>query len=195
MTDGTRQIITNALSHYDKNMEANDKEFNEFKYYFFEQRRTDDLDRNVVVFYDKDRKEIKRYKYEYVGIYHSDGQIWTWTWALAKVPKNLSALSKKILNYGLDMTVSKDNLFLKTELITSKFLIDDAIQLEIHLAISSYIAKVKKVFAIHVTAESFTDAPYKINKTPQKGGITYYLYLFDMWWKHCASSAHMMVKP
>lgn len=180
MTDTTRHMITNALHNYDKNAEANEKEFNEYKYYLFDISRTDDMDRNIVTFYDKNKKELKRYKYEYVGIYDIDDQIWTWTWAIADVPKNKSSLSKKILYYGLDMPVTKDNIFLKTELITSKFYIVDPIQLEIHLAISSYISKVKKVFPLSISVESYDEMPYKINKSLQKGGYTVYLYLFDV---------------
>ena len=53
---------------------------------------------------------------------------------------------RNILNYGLNLDPITENTFLKTELITSRFRINDPVQLDVHIAISSYLSKVPFIF-------------------------------------------------
>ena len=53
--------------------------------------------------------------------------------------KNQINLIKKVLNYGINL--DNDSIFLKSELITSRFKIVNSLQLDMHLAIASYISK------------------------------------------------------
>ena len=70
------------------------------------------------------------------------------------VPKNTNYVSRKILEYGLDIDY-KDISFLKTELITSKFRITDNIQLELHLALASYLSKNPVIFKYAYNPDKF----------------------------------------
>ena len=60
----------------------------------------------------------------------------------------MSYISRKILNYGLDLT--PDEQFLKSELITSRFRISSKIQLDIHVALASYLTKMPLIYK-HIT--------------------------------------------
>ena len=55
-----------------------------------------------------------------------------------------STIAKKLLNYGLNIYPSNENqeeIYLKTQLLNSRFLIQDKFQLEIHLALASYLSR------------------------------------------------------
>ncbi len=69
------------------------------------------------------------------------------------VSKNKSMISRSILNYGLDLE-SSESLFLKAELITSRFKISDHTQLDIHSAISYYISRVASIYKVFVPKSS-----------------------------------------
>ena len=96
-----------------------------------------DMDHNVIVFLTL-KKKFYRSRYEIIGLYTSENNIWAWSWAI-QCFKNNTNIARKIWNYGavLDPNVG----FLKTELITSRFKISNKIQLDIHVAIASYISK------------------------------------------------------
>ena len=70
-----------------------------------------------------------------------------WAWMSPDFLSNETIIVKKLLNYGLKInpttikTLSPDKLYLKTQLVNSRFLLEDEIQLELHLAIASYLAK------------------------------------------------------
>ena len=60
--------------------------------------------------------------------------IWLWGWARPDTNKNEVYTSRKILNYALNLPVSTDKFnFLKDELLTSNFLINDMIQIDMHI--------------------------------------------------------------
>jgi len=136
--DKTKDLVLNALKYYDTNSEKYSKIFTKTKYYSLEMTQSD-IEHNIIILFDKDKNEIFRSRYEYLGLYYSHLKLWVWGWSIASLQKNEILLSKKILNYGIDL--GKDFAFLKSELITSRFRISDEIQLDIHISIASYIAK------------------------------------------------------
>jgi len=141
-------IIKNALEHYDNNRDKYDDFLKQIKYTRLDKTYTKDIERPIIHFYDKDKKEIFMSRYEEIGVYSGSSKIWAWSWAIPDATKNVTYLARKILNYGLDIEREGDlvdNLFLRTELITSRFRIDNIIQLDIHVAISSYITKMPMI--------------------------------------------------
>ena len=143
-------IIAQSLEYYDKNAELNKEIINKIYYINIIKKNKDNIDNkfNFIEFYDKEFNLLKKSKYEILGIYNSNGNIWTWGWSLAILPKELAITSKKIFNYGFDL--DQENLFLKNELITSRFKISNKIQIDMHVAIGSYLSKNKFIFSYKI---------------------------------------------
>jgi hypothetical protein len=103
-----------------------------------------DRDKTTIVFPDIDNKI---YRYEVLGVFDNMNNIWMWGWMVPEFLTNETTIVKKLLNYGLKINPSilnkipDDKLYLKTQLVNSRFLLQDIFQLELHLAISCYLAK------------------------------------------------------
>src|SRR6516225_2648469 len=107
--DKTKDLVINALKYYDTNNEKYSKIINKTKYYsvIWSQSGTE---HNKIVFYNSEKKEFFRSRFEVLGFYYSQFKLWVWGWSIASLPKNQIVLSKKMLNYGIDLDV--DFLFL-----------------------------------------------------------------------------------
>jgi len=92
------------------------------------------------------------FNYNILGVFDNINHIWMWAWMVPDFLMTETLFVKKLLNYGLkiDTTVSnklsldklsQDRLYLKTQLVNSRFLLEDNFQLELHLAISYYLSK------------------------------------------------------
>lgn len=161
-----KDLVVNSLENYDINVQKYHKLISKIKYYKGISSEKD-MEHNIIVFYDKDKHELFRSGYQILGQYHNYSNIWMWAWAMPTLTKNSTYLSKKILNYGLDIDPN-DALLLKTELTTSRFKITNDIQLDIHIAISSYISKIPFIINIYsrpltesTTSEDNTEIFYK----------------------------------
>jgi hypothetical protein len=104
-----------------------------------------DIDRNnlKITF-----KKNKTFNYEVLGLFDKNTNVWMWSWLVPDFKYNETLLTKKILNYGLkiepfeyDKNKYDDMLYLKTQLVNTRFLLDNEYQLEIHLSIILYILK------------------------------------------------------
>jgi hypothetical protein len=143
-------IINNALEYYDKCKIKYDKILSKIKYYKYISKNSD-IEKSEIIFYDKNKEVIFKSPYEVVGNYYANESIWIWAWGILTYSKNRIYQSKKILLYGLDIDCNTENngqsendyqnLFLKFELTTPRFKINNYIQLDIHIAICAYITK------------------------------------------------------
>ena len=143
MEESILQIIPKALEYYDKHIEKYKHIFNKIKDPKNQIKIMDaaeDMERKIIIFLDENGKEIMRSKFELVGIYDNTHNLWVWAWAMPDKPKNLTYISRKVLNYGLDLDPTHFKM-LKFELITSRFKISDILQLDIHVALSAYLTK------------------------------------------------------
>lgn len=161
----TNNIITDALRYYDNNIEKYNDFYNKIDNVDFKES-TNDLEHNIIIFYDKNKKKIFESKYEIIGLYNDFANVWTWAWSIPSNTRNKIQIIKNVLNYGIDL--NPDQVFLKTELITSRFKISNNIQLDIHSAIASYLAKQPLIYKY-----IYDDKNLNIVKT------IYYLYLLD----------------
>jgi len=133
------EIVAPALEYYDKIRELYRELFHKLDPTKFEQDITrHDMTHNKITFFDKKNNKLITTNYEIVGIYSNTHKMWCWAWGVPILNKNETYISKKILNYGLEL---EGSLYLKTELVTSRFQITDKIQLEIHIAIATYLTK------------------------------------------------------
>jgi len=123
-------LILKSFDYYDKKNE-------QYKKY---------LNKNGVL--DGENSQIifgeEKFKYELLGVFDNQTNVWIWSWMIPLIDNKKSDISKKLLNYGLNIFPSQENqeaIYLKTQLLNSRFLIEDEFQLEIHLALATYLAK------------------------------------------------------
>lgn len=184
MLDKVKELIKTALSYFDINNEKYSSLYDKFKYFTIV-KSNNDIDHGVIKFYDKNSDMVFQSKYEILGFYDNQSHLWIWGWAIPTLYKNEVYLSRKILNYGLDLSLNED-IFLKSELITSRIIISDPIQLNIHASIAAYISKTPMVYQlIREKSEIVLDANNKNvkskllkNMTPES--ISWYYYLLDV---------------
>ena len=156
-------LIKKSLDYYDVQ--------NDTYKYISALSSTIDRENNTIHFPDIDEK----YKYEILGFFDNSTQIWMWAWMSPDFLSNETIIVKKLLNYGLKINpttikpLSPDKLYLKTQLVNSRFLLEDEIQLDLHLAIASYLAKDNFKFI-------FNKKKY-LNKNNTKYITVYYLII------------------
>ncbi|ARF09777.1 hypothetical protein Indivirus_3_26 [Indivirus ILV1] len=178
----SKDLVINALRYYDKNNEKYSNFFRKVKYISFKIAEKD-LDYSIVTFYDKNKKEILKSRYEFISIYNPSVGVWIWGWANPDRRKNEISLIKKVLTYGIGL--DRESFFLKSELITSRFKITNDLQLDMHLAIASYISKEPCVMPIIDNGEEGIkhNNEYLLRKSDEINENTIsinYLYLLDV---------------
>lgn len=175
------QIVRSALEYYDENTIKFYDNIHSFKYYNINKQLGE------ITFYDKEKQKIKKTSYEIIGKYIHKQNIWTWGWSIPVLQKNLNKISKKILLYALELD-SIDNA-LKTEFITSRYQISNPIQMDIHVALASFLSKQPCIFRLDYTNKmkreiinTHSDTYIKIDRHPKKEEMiqTFYLSLKDI---------------
>lgn len=132
-----RNLIKESLSYFDKqNLKYNN---------LIESKKKINPDK--VVFYDENNNEKSKYNYEVLGTFYNKTKVWMWGWMWAEE----TPISDGLLKYGLkiDSRMISDRpefMFIKTQLINSRILLENSINLDIQLALSSYLIKDKCIF-------------------------------------------------
>jgi hypothetical protein len=169
-------IVPISLEYYDKNRETSKKYIKRAKYYKLVGGKYSDTEKTKIFFYDEEKNIINKYSIERLGKYINRYNTWIWSWAEPYINKRDIARSRKILNYGLDLNINHEDpgvknraLFLKTELITSRFKITNLAQIEIYIAIASYLSKTPFIFS-HFTFFAINQDKTELKKisTPPK---------------------------
>jgi hypothetical protein len=138
-------LVNNSLEYYDKYMEEYQYVLNKIYYCKFIDSDKD-LEYNKIIFYNKDKEELFTTRYENIGIYQDINKLWSWAWSISTLKKNTTNIIRKILTYGTEL--DSDSLFIKNELITSKFKITHETQIDIILAISAYLSKKTFIYGL-----------------------------------------------
>lgn len=174
-------LISDSLEYYDSNTEKYNHFFKKVKYVKFIDA-IKDMDHNIILLYDHDKNELLKSRYEIIGVYNAKSKTWTWAWSIPRFRKNTTHIARKIINYGMDL--DPEFRFLKTELITSRFRITNPIQLDIHVAIASYLSRQYVVFKYKsyikpiVDANGLVDITYIPKENPDEYSM-YYMFLLD----------------
>jgi hypothetical protein len=217
-------LVRDSLEYYDKNTEKYKNILNKITYVKFKES-INDHEHNYIYLYDEDKKELFNSRYEYIGLYEPSprgfgqtsepsprgfGQtsepsntqhylsIWTWGWAVPNFNKKNTTIIRKLLMYGTELDPLQN--FLKSELITSRFKINNLIQLDIHAAIASYLSKKPIIFKMkkfknidiqnnltnikypkyfsRITPETTTNIS-EISDNPEEQYVEYFLFLLD----------------
>jgi hypothetical protein len=129
-------LIDKALSYYDNHNI-------EYAKYINSENILLERDKNIIKFPDSNAE----FKYEFLGIFDNTTNIWMWAWLVPEFNYNETTIVRKLLNYGLKISptpmarLTNEQLYLKTQMVNGRFLLYDEFQLDLHLAISSYLAK------------------------------------------------------
>lgn len=176
--DNFSQLIQDAFQYYDTNKEKFEKKIKQFKYFKIE-RKDNDVDDNYIYFFNKKQEQIFKSKYAIIGKYMRLSNTWIWAWAIPQLTKKEINVSKKILNYGFEITTD-ENINLKTALVSSRFRITNLTQLDFYLALSSYLSKLPLIFPVDTSVTTY-DPSLKILKLAKDEELidTHYIFLYD----------------
>lgn len=177
-------LVRDSLEYYDKYFELYNQKFDKFHYIKLIKNNNDHI-HDEMCFYDENKNVLFKSRFEFIGMHEPQMHIWTWAWSLPFLQKKNTSIIRKILNYGAELEPTGD--FLKSELITSRFKIIHSIQLDIHAAISAYLAKKPVIykFKFYDFAEYDENNLLNIKNYTIDNGETspnfvyYYLYLLD----------------
>lgn len=178
-------FITDLLEKYDKNTETNNLMFKDVHHVQFEVNDTE-IEHDKIIFFDINKKKLMEANFEIISNYYSENGIWIWAWSNPSFNKKWVNKSKNLLLYGLKL--DSKNFHLKLELINSRFIITDPIQIDIHLAIASELSKNPCIFKIikdvhneHTEYENNTDKTNIILIKNPSDKIKYiYYFIFNI---------------
>ncbi|AYV80195.1 MAG: hypothetical protein Gaeavirus15_5 [Gaeavirus sp.] len=137
--------VRDSLEYYDINQLRFSKFLNKIRY--IEWINNINLT-DTIIFYDKHKKKLLESSYEIMGIYVPKTHMWKWSWSIPSIPKKHTFISRKILEYAFNLDHEKEYL-LRSELINSKVKINNDLQLDIHIGLSSYVGKQPFIFKFY----------------------------------------------
>jgi hypothetical protein len=150
-------IVPNALSYYDKvnhNYRPLFRKIGSYRY----QTSTDPNIPNNISFYDRDNNLLGSSNYQILGVYSRQHRMWAWAWSIPSHSAKTINLSRKLLTYGLD----NEDANIRSELVTSRFAVAHPMNLDIHLAIASYLTR-HVMYAAYVYPDASDRTNYIIN--------------------------------
>jgi hypothetical protein len=104
-----------------------------------------------IKFYDSNKNLLLDSGYENIGIYKQKNNIWEWGWSINSINNNQNFISRNILLYSFKLRSEiESEFFLKSILLSSKHKIKNKLQLEILLALSSYLSKFHFIFKLPI---------------------------------------------
>jgi hypothetical protein len=175
-------IINDALRFYDTNNELYENVKKKIKYIKRATVNPTDVESVKFTFYDKEKNELFTSRIEIVGKYYNTINTWVWGWSLPNTDKSLTSIIRKVFLYGTDIdTRTVSNVVLKNELVTSRFKIDDDIQLDIHCAIASYLSKKPFIFAWRntIVSQGTEWSEVKNKDDDEEISVTIYTFILD----------------
>jgi hypothetical protein len=95
----------------------------------------------LALFDTKTKEKIFESEIQYLAIFYSKDLIWSWAWSLSHFIKETSYVSRKLLNYGLDLTSDADPFMLRHILVSSRLLITEMFHIDVIIALAREILK------------------------------------------------------
>lgn len=138
--DDFSYVLRDALEYYDANSLKSYDVQKRYKYYKI------NLDKTTITFFDKKKKEISTHKYTYIGKYNPKSKIWIWGWSVSSADKSMIEVSRRVLNYALDLDMKY--ISLKSELITSRHQVSSMTQIDILVALTAYLSKCPIIYRL-----------------------------------------------
>lgn len=132
------QVIADALLAYDKGQRIINHLRNTA--YIVSVPSDSDLKRGKMIFKDKKTDEIIfESEIEMMGAYYDGYKIFIWSWAQAQLRRPYIYLTKKALQYALDLEPNK--VYLRSILSLSRGTVTHPIQVDINVATCAYLIK------------------------------------------------------
>lgn len=175
------KIIRNSIEYYDNNKEKINIIISKLRYIKF---LYNGYLNDKIIFYDENKEIILESKTQLLSIYYPKNNIWKWSWSIPSAHKSSTLLVRKILDYAFDLN-NENEFMLKYLLLNSQIKIINDLQLDINLALSSYISKIPFIFEYNMipifsnNEDKFVDYKEDILNSPYKPDamIAYYLIL------------------
>ena len=117
------------------------------------------LKRDKFEFRFKDKKYES--EVEILGIYYKNQNIWIWGWNHPQLSPHQVYNSKELLLYGLNLDHVSSS-YIKQTLTTSRGKINDPIQIDIILAISLFLRKIKFIYPYEENHGEYTTITYYV---------------------------------
>lgn len=133
-------LIKKSLHYYDS-------QNNKYKKYFV--NTTVKIINDEITIYDKHDKQILHKYCEVLGVFDFQTKVWFWGWLLPYLNLEQTVLTRQLLEYGLKLepnTNTIEHFYIKSQLINSRFLIEDNIELDINISLASYLLKDNHLF-------------------------------------------------
>lgn len=109
-----------------------------------------------IKFFDSNKKILLESGFENVGVYKQKNNIWQWGWSIDSINNNQNFISRNILLYSFKLKSDiPSEYLLKSILLNSKHTIKNKLQLEILLALSSYLSKFHFIFKLPILPNTF----------------------------------------
>ena len=167
-------LIKKSLEHFDQQNYDNIELLNiDDKKFAFNEETDRNLDKELDTDPRKNYKvkEITRYlknetyDIEQLALFDSQTKTWIWSWCIPIISKTFIQESKYLLEYGLSLNVKLDQedfYYLKVLLTNSRVNIEDEIQLEIMLAVCSYLlgSRIKCIYRKTIDGKNNNDIIY-----------------------------------
>jgi len=104
-----------------------------------------------IKFFDSNKNLLLDSAFENVGVYKQKNKIWNWGWSINSINNNQNFISRNILSYSFKLKSDiPSEYLLKSILLDSKHKINNKLQLEILLALSSYLSKFHFIFKVPI---------------------------------------------
>ncbi len=129
-------LIKKSLEYYDKQNYKNKK--------YIENTFVEVKSQDKILIHDKAGDVLLESEFEVLGLFDNQTNIWLWAWLLPFLSSNETLIARKLLDYALKLepqSNSDDHYYIKSQLLNSRISIEDSIELDIHLALSSYLIK------------------------------------------------------
>jgi len=127
------QFIKKALEHYDN---QNFK----YKHLILLDNVKYNIERNIITFTDINTS----HEFETLGYFDNITNIWIWSWIIHDLMSEQTIIARNLLNYGLKLEPNmnlEEHSMMKLLLVNSRIKLEEQIQLDVNMAIFSYIMK------------------------------------------------------
>lgn len=161
-------IITKSLEYFDSKVKIKEAE----QYSLNEKK-------NKIEFHVENTKQ--EYGYTEIGTYMNKNKTWTWAWAIPTKRYDEIKLVIQLLNYGLLLPPNnEENIFLKSELLTSTNELQNIQSLDKYISMSCYLTKRTNIFiAYNYYSNEKTIANKKVDEVNLKNDFTFTLLILD----------------
>ena len=132
------QFIKKILEYYDE-------QNNEYKNLIF--NKDNSINKDEITFNLDNKKIIK--DLELLGYFDNQTNIWIWGWVIGNTTMEQTNICRNLLDYGLKLepgTNTIEHFMIKSILVNSRIQFDEAVQLEVTLALCSYLVNKKILF-------------------------------------------------